>query len=297
MAGRAVANDAVRRPKGFPDDLDLIASDGSILEALPRMVWALWLRKEHNGVRLHLDFDVLRGVPVGAEVTTARASETARLRKRLAPGRLYVLDRGFADYGFFQAVIDAGSSLVGRVQQNAVYDVLEDRELSDEAKAAGVRFDRVVRLGGKVSGAKLSQPVRIVKVVVKNEPTRALRFRRKRVASKKTHRTASETHELLLATDRLDLTAELIALLFKYRWQVELFFKWLKCVLGCRHLVAESENGVRIQVYAALIAGPLIVPWTGRKPTKRTYEILQWYFQGWVSEEELDEHLAELKKS
>jgi hypothetical protein len=64
--------------------------------------------KEHNGVRLHLDFDVLRGVPVGAEVTTARASETARLGKRLAPGRLYVLDRGFADYGFFQAVIDVG---------------------------------------------------------------------------------------------------------------------------------------------------------------------------------------------
>ena len=75
-------------------------------------------------------------------------------------------------------------------------------------------------------------------------------------------------------------------------------------MLGCRHLVAESENGVRIQIYAALIAGLLIVLWTERKPTKRTYEILQWYFQGWVpvclrtgrSEEELDEHLAELKK-
>ena len=67
-------------------------------------------------------------------------------------------------------------------------------------------------------------------------------------------------------------------------------------MLGCRHLVAESENGVRIQVYAALIASPLIVLWTGRKPAKRTYEILQWYFVGWVSEEELDEHLAELKK-
>ncbi len=296
LAGRAVAKDAPARPKGFPGDLDLIVSDGTVLEALPRMVWALWLRKEHNGVRLHLDFDVLRGVPVGAEVTTARASETARLRKRLLPGRLYVLDRGYADYGFFQAVVDAGSSVVGRVQQNAVYDVLEDRELTDEARAAGVRFDRVVRLGGKVSGAKLSQPVRMVKVVVKNEPTRALRFRRKRVSSKKTFRTSSQTHELLLATDRLDLTPELIALLYKYRWQVELFFKWLKCVLGCRHLVAESENGVKIQIYAALIASLLIVLWTERKPTKRTYEILQWYFVGWVSEEELDEHLAELKK-
>ncbi len=296
LAGRAVAKDAPARPKGFPEGLDLIASDGSILEALPRMVWALWLRKEHNGVRLHLDFDVLKGIPVGAEVTTARTSETARLRKRLVPGRLHVIDRGFADYGFFQDVIDAGSSFVGRVQENAVYEVLCERTVTEAGRAAGVRFDRVVRLGGKVSGAKLSQPVRIVKVVVKNEPTRALRFRRKRVSSKKTFRTGSETHELLLAADRLDLPAELIALLYKYRWQVELFFKWLKCVLGCRHLVAESENGVRIQIYAALIASLLIVLWTGRKPTKRTYELLQFYFGGWVSEEELDEHLAELKK-
>ena len=296
LAGRARAKDAPARPKGFPDDLDLIASDGSILEALPRMVWALWLRKEHNGVRLHLDFDVFKGIPVSAEVTTARTSETARLRKRLLPGRLHVIDRGFADYGFFQDLIDAGSSFVGRVQQNAVYEIVEERRLTDEVKAAGVEFDRVVRLGGKVSGAKLSQPVRIVKVVVKNDPTRALRFRRKRVSSKKTFRTASDTHELLLATDRLDLPAELIALLYKYRWQVELFFKWLKCVLGCRHLVAESENGVRIQIYAALIASLLIVLWTGRKPTKRTYELLQFYFVGWVSDEELDEHLEELKK-
>jgi len=297
LAEKAVASDAVERPEGLPQSLRVIASDGSILEALPRMVWALWLRKEHNGVRLHLDFDVLKGVPVRAEVTRARESETKRLERRLVAGWLYVIDRGFADYGFFQAVIDAGSSFVGRAQQNAVYEIVEERRVTDEAKAAGVRFDRVVKLGGKVSGPKLRQPVRIVKVVVKNEPTRALRFKRKRVSSNKTHRTSSETHELLLVTDRLDLPAELVALLYKYRWQVELFFKWLKCVLGCRHLVAESENGVRIQVYAALIASLLIVLWTERKPTKRTYEILQWYFQGWVSEEELDEHLAELKRA
>ncbi len=296
LAEKAVASDAVEHPEGLPDNLSVIASDGSILEALPRMVWALWLRKEHNGVRLHLDFDVLKGIPVRAEVTHARASETSRLKGRLVAGWLYVIDRGFADYGFFQAIIDARSSFVGRVQQNAVYEIVEERRVTDKAKAAGVEFDRVVRLGGKLSGAKLSQPVRIVKVVVKNEPTKALRFPRKRVSSKKTHRTSSETHELLLVTDRLELPAELVALLYKYRWQVELFFKWLKCVLGCRHLVAESENGVKIQIYAALIASLLIVLWTGRKPTKRTYELLQFYFGGWVSEEELDEHLAELKK-
>ena len=183
LADKAVATDAPARPKGFPADLDLIARDGSVFEALPRMVWALWLRKEHNGVRLHLDFDILKGIPVGAEVTTARACEKAQLKKRLEKGRLYVYDRGLADYGLFQKVIDAGSSFVGRVQQNAVYEVLEERPVTAEARAAGVEFDRVVKLGGKVSGAKLSRPVRIVKAVVKNQPARGLRFRRKRVAS------------------------------------------------------------------------------------------------------------------
>jgi hypothetical protein len=297
LAGAAVASDAVERPTGLPDGLGVLASDASILEALPRMVWALWLRKEHNGVKLHLDFDVLKGIPVRAEVTHARESETRRLASRLVAGFLYVIDRGFADYGFFQAMIDAGSSFVGRVQHNAVYRIVQERPLTREAKAAGVEFDRVVKLGGKVSGAKLSQPVRILRVVVTNEPTRAMRFRRKRVSSKKTHRTLSETHELVLVTDRLDVDAELVAMLYKHRWQVELFFKWLKCVLGCKHLVAESENGVRIQVYAALIASLLIVLWTGRKPTKRTYELLQFYFGGLVSDEELDEHLAKLKEA
>jgi IS4 transposase len=261
------------------------------------MVWALWLRKEHNGVRVHLDFDILKGIPVGAEVTTARTCEKAQLKKRLEKGRLYVYDRGYADYELFQKVIDAGSSFVGRVQQNAVFKIVEERSLTTEGAAAGVQFDRIVKLGGKVSGAKLSRTVRIVKAVVMNEPTKSLKYPRKRVASKKTFRTSSDTHELLLVTDRFDLPAELIVLLYKHRWHVELFFKWLKCVMGCRHLLAESEDGVKIQIYAALIAGLLIVLWTGKKPTKATYQVLQFYFLGWVSDDELEDQLSRLKKA
>ena len=297
LAAKAAATDAPRRPKDFPADLDLIARDGTVFQALPRMVWALWLRKEHNGVRVHLDFDILRGTPVGAEITTGNTCEKAQLKKHLQKGRLYVYDRGLADYELFQKVIDAGSSFVGRVQQNAVFKIVEERPVTTEGAAAGVQFDRVVELGGKVSGAKLSRTVRIVKAIVKNEPTKSLKFPRKRVASTKTFRTSSDTHELLLVTDRFDLPAELVVLLYKYRWHVELFFKWLKCVMGCRHLVAESEDGVKMQVYAALIAGLLIVLWTGKKPTKATYQVLQFYFLGWVSDDELKEQLGRLKKS
>ncbi|MFZ3115311.1 MAG: transposase [Syntrophales bacterium] len=95
-----------------------------------------------------------------------------------------------------------------------------------------------------------------------------------RVSSKKTFRTKDVDYNLLLATNLLDLPAETIALLFTRRWQIELFFRWFKCVLGCNHLVALSKNGLTIQIYCALISGMLITLWTGRKPTKRTFEMI-----------------------
>ena len=107
---------------------------------------------------------------------------------------------------------------------------------------------------------------------------------------------------LWLVTDKLDLAADLVALAYKYRWTVKLFFRWLKCILGCRHLLSTCPNGVTIQVYMALIASLLITLRTGRKPTKRTFEMLQYYLLGWASEEEMERHLkrlaaAEKKKS
>jgi IS4 transposase len=103
-----------------------------------------------------------------------------------------------------------------------------------------------------------------------------------------------KTNELWLITDRLDLDADLVALAYRYRWSVELFFRCLKCVLGARHLIAQNENGVTLQMYAALIVSLLIVLRTGRKPTKRTFEMIQFYLLGWVSDQEFDAHLAKL---
>ena len=100
---------------------------------------------------------------------------------------------------------------------------------------------------------------------------------------------------LLLATDRLDLAAELVALGYRFRWAVELFFRWFKCILGRRHLLSESRNGVTIQVYVAMIASLLLSLWVGKKPTKRSYEMFCLYFSGWATEEELTAHLESLK--
>jgi len=82
----------------------------------------------------------------------------------------------------------------------------------------------------------------------------------------------------------------------QYGWQIELFFRWFKCVLGRRHLLSESQAGLTVQVYVALIANLLLTLWTGKKPTKRTFEMFCLFFMGWASEEELQKHLERLKE-
>src|SRR5579864_4629043 len=93
--------------------------------------------------------------------------------------------------------------------------------------------------------------------------------------------------ELLLVTDRLDLDAQTLATLYRYRWQIEVFFRWFKCVLGSKHLMAQTEDGLNLQMYAALIASLLVVIWTGRRPTKRLLDALNFYLIGWSTWEEL----------
>jgi hypothetical protein len=256
---------------------DLTAVDGSLLPALPKMAWALWLDERHRAAKMHLAFEVLRGIPVGVTVTAGNASEHEQLRVLLQAGRLYVIDRGYAEYQLFQDIRDGHSSFIGRLRDNAVWQVIAERPLSAAAQAAGVVSDRVVWLGGDQSGAVLKQPLRVLEV---------------RTGKTDAH---GRAEILLLATDRMDLEAELVALGYKFRWTVELFFRWFKCILGCRHLLSTCANGVEIQVYLALIASLLISLWTGKKPTKRTYEMLCFYFTGWASEEELLAHIAKLQ--
>jgi Transposase DDE domain len=256
----------------------LTAVDGTFFQALPRMIWALW-RDGGKGIKAHVHFDVLKAVPEDVTVTVAASSEVAQLEGTLKPNRLYVTDRGYACYRLFGKIVDAGSSFIGRVKANTAFTVREEREPTEEARRAGVMRDVVVeRLGTDHHRDDLARAVRLVwvgtgKVDDEGEP-----------------------QVLLLCTDKLDLEAELVALGYKYRWWVELFFRWLKSILGCCHLLSEKPKGVAIQIYLALIASILVSLWTGAKPTKRIYEWLCLYFQGMVSEQELDRFLRDLSR-
>ena len=257
--------------------VSLTAVDGSLLPALPRMLWAVWHVDQHRAAKMHVAFAVLRHGPVDVTVTAGKASERAELRRLVQPGGFYVFDRGSIDYDLFQELHDLPCSFLGRVKANVSYEVQEEHPVSAAARAAGVERDVVLRrLGTAHHNRLLPQPFRLV-----------------HVATGKTNADGAP-EVMVLVTNRLDLDAELVALAYRYRWAVELFFRWVKCVLGCRHLLSQTANGVRMQVYVALIASLLISLWVGRAPTKRTYEMLCFYLSAWASETELITHLERL---
>jgi hypothetical protein len=295
LAAQVTICNGLARPQGVPLELALTAADGTLLEALPKMLWALWLGPHEHAVKLHFQFNILRSVPVEVALTPGNGNERETLQAHLLACCLYLLDRGYRDYALFQAILDAQSSFVARVQGNVDYEVVETRPLSAEALAAGVESDQVVWLGAKQSKHSLRQPVRLIHVHVKNPPAHGLRPRLARVNGKaKCIRTSKDEYDVWLVTDRLDLTAEVVALLYRYRWQIELFFRWFKCVLGCKHLLSQSPDGIAIQVYAALIATLLIMLWTQRKPSRMTLTMVGLYLEGWADEEELMAYLKRL---
>jgi len=264
----------------------LTAVDGTLLKCLPKIAWALWIDDKHKAVKNHLHFEILKGVPVKATITEGNGNEKDVLAATLEAGRIYVMDRGYAKYGLLQKILDGHSSFVCRIRDNYVCEVVEERPITADGKAAGVVRDRIVRLGSNAKSDTISGAVRVVEVKCRPHV--------KRMHTGRGGPQQSQT--LAIATDLLDVEADVIALIFKHRWTIETFFRFYKHILGCRHLLSYNQNGIELQTYSAILACMLISLWTGRKPTLRTYEMLCWYFTGIADEEELLSHIQRLQK-
>jgi hypothetical protein len=271
--------------------------DGTLLKGLPLLVRAGMqdprAAKLEAKVRLHTQFDLQRGVPIRIDVTegTGRGSNSERavLAKTLEKGHCYVDDRGYAKFKLFNDIVAAESSYVCRLRDNTQYEVLQASELSPDDIAANVLLDAVVQMGDRSRpDARPDHPMRLV--VVKTTP------HEKRGKASGGSAGPASNGLLLIATNLLDLPAWIIALIYRYRWTIEIFFRFFKHVLGCRHLLSHDPAGIEIQTYCAIIACMLISLWTGRKPTLRTYEMICHYFTGLAEEDELLAHLAKLQK-
>ena len=272
----------------------LTAVDGSVVKTLSTIAQAAYLKNRFgeslSAWRLHTHFSIDRGAPTRIDVTrgvnSGKSDEKNVLRAHLAPDHCYVTDRWFNQHQLFNDIHAVGSSYVCRVRDNAkLDDVIEDRPLSPEAQGNGVAGDFVARLGDKRKA--VDHPVRIV--LVKTTP----RVDRGRPGGGES--VPASDGVLRLATNLLEPPAEIIADVYRHRWLIELFFRFFKHVLGCRHLLSQDVRGIQIQAYCAIIACLLISLYAGRQPTLRTYEMICYYFLGWADQDELLAHIAKLK--
>ena len=142
-----------------------------------------------------------------------------------------------------------------------------------------------MRLCGWERDPAMNHPVRIIQVQVEPHP------RRTRKVQEGINKSTRYSDLLVLATDLLDLPAELIALIYLYRYSVELYFRFFKQLLGLRHLLSHRQEGVQIQVYCCVIACMLISLQTGRKPNKLLVRMLGLYLLGVADEQDVINHL------
>jgi hypothetical protein len=261
-------------------------ADGTLLRALPKLAETLYRSNRdgtpHHAWRTHTLLDPQTCVPTVMRLTggSPKGADNERrvLETVLQKDHFYVVDRGYFDKKLLERIVQVGSSYVFRMQENIQYEVIETRPLSDATKADGVLSDAVVRLAG------MDHPARLV--IVKAD-VHAKRTRNGYIDS---------SGQMLLLCDDLSLAAELISLLYRYRWTIEVFFKFLKQLLGCRHLISQRRNGVAIQIYCAMIACMLLNLQTGLKPTKAVMEILMWHMLGFADEQDVQERIEQTRR-
>lgn len=275
----------------------LVAVDGSVVNALPSIMAASLLKQTTGSAvihwRLHTHFEVASFTPSGITVTPdggGEHDERAVMERSIESNKIYAMDRGYAKFVLFNAINRSQSSYICRLRDNSVYEVLEPRPLSDGDRAAGVLSDQIVKLGK--TSKKSDQPDHKIRLVcIKCTP------HKNRSGGKVKGSKAPDSDGVLrIATNLLDVPAEIIGILYSYRWTVEIFFRFYKQLMGGSHLISHSQNGIEIQVYCAVIACLLMNLWIGRKPSKRTFEMISYYFMGLASEEELLAHLEKLKR-
>lgn len=182
------------------------------------------------GAKLHVVYDPDADQPIYAQITAAKVNDiTVAKAMPITPGATYVADLGYQDYGWWATLDAAGCRIVTRLKTNAPLAIVEDRAVDDEA----ILSDRVGFLNARQMHSRrnpMSDPVREIRVRIETGA------------------------ELRILTNDLDAKARTIADLYKRRWAIELFFRWIKQTLKVTRFLGTSENAVRIQIAVALIA-------------------------------------------
>ena len=202
---------------------DLVAVDGSLIDAVLSMHWADY-RGGSKKAKTHIGFDINRGIPTKIFLTHGKGDERPFVSQIISPGQTSVLDRYYQRHKNFDQWQTERKHFVCRIKENTTITIIK----ANTVKPGSIVFyDAVVLLGTK--GV--------------NQTEKELRVVAYRVANK----------EYWVATDRYDLSAEEVALVYKLRWNIETFFGWWKRHLKVYHLIARSKHGLMVQILGGLI--------------------------------------------
>lgn len=246
---------AIARKNRANDDFQIkgqvYAFDSTTIDLCLSVFWWAKFRKHKGGIKLHTLFDVNTQIPAFVHITSASVHDINALDALIyEPGSYYVLDRGYVDYTRLNKITQHSATFIVRAKSNLKFNRMYSRK-SD--KSTGIKSDQI----GKLSGFYVS----------KQYPEK---LRRVKFFDQETNR------NFVFITNNFDITAEEIAFLYKNRWQIELFFKWIKQHLKIKTFWGTTENAVRIQVYSAIIAYCLVaIVREQLKIERSTYEILQ----------------------
>jgi hypothetical protein len=236
----------------------VVAGDGSYWNIPADVLWALAQNRGGKGgatrraVRVNWQFDVRTFTPT-ADLSVSGAdegSEAAAFIRQLVAGVIYVVDRNFVHFDFVNAVLNKDSDLVLRLRSDTKFEATQvSPPPSDKDVAAGVVSDRLGTLPGSRQKKGESRtgppPTRTLREVIVTDPQTGKSVR--------------------LITSLLDVPAHVIGTIYRHRWQVELFFRWLKVWANFDHLVSHNKKGITLQFYVAIIACLLMYVRSGRK--------------------------------
>jgi hypothetical protein len=216
--------DAVGKlPKEYEDLGDLVGIDGSLIDACLSMQWADY-RKGSKKAKVHLGFDLNRSIPRKIFLSDGKGGERPFVARILSPGQTGVMDRGYQAHDLFDQWQKDNKHFVCRIKAGTRKTCIKTEQINPESN---IFYDAIVLLG--TPGVNQSKdPLRLVGYTV-------------------------DGINYWVATDRYDLSAEQIALVYKLRWDIEKFFAWWKRHLKVYHLIARSEYGLMVQILAGLI--------------------------------------------
>ena len=245
------------------------AVDSSLFTVVATVSWALRSRrangKKQASIRLNLQLATATGMPEGLSIGGGNCSEAEALMTALEADLIYVMDRGYVNFQLLDRILHAASDFVLRLKSNNLFTAIKSLPLDDEDRAAGVISDRIGRLSGSGDCQAPGAMLREILIFDPNNPDKPLR----------------------LLTSILDVPAHVVGELYRRRWKIELFFRWLKVHAHFEHLMSHSENGVAVGFYIAVIAVLLIHLHTQQPVSKYAYVMLGLVASGQASIEDI----------